>query len=171
MRDYSANRYERAFENWLLDHHIRYVRSDEHKRPGSSRHSVKNFDFLVFPPPDRKVIVEVKGRTFCGTTLAALAGLDCWVTLDDIESLQVWREALGHDHEVVFVFAYRVTKADVDFNGHEAVASGLDRYVFFCIRLGDYLERMKRRSPRWQTVTLCADDFRQCAQSPLIFLR
>ena len=85
MRDSSLNRYERAFEGWLRDHRVRYVRSDEHRRLGSSYKSVKNFDFLLLPQPGRKVITEVKGRTFDGTTLAGLTGLDCWVTLDDIE--------------------------------------------------------------------------------------
>jgi len=170
MRDYSPNCYERAFEDWLRDHHIQYVRSDEHKRPGSSHKSVKNFDFLLSPRPDRKVIVEVKGRTFAGTTLAPRAGLDCWVTTDDIESLQIWREALGPGHEAIFVFAYRVAKADVDFDGCETVTSRADRYVLFCIRLDDYLEHMTRRSPKWRTVTLPADRFRQCALNPLLFL-
>jgi hypothetical protein len=170
MRDYSPNRYERAFENWLLDHGVQYVRSDEHRRLGSSHKSVKNFDFLLFPRPDRKVIVEVKGRTFAGTALAERTGLDCWVTVDDIESLQVWREALGRDHEAIFVFAYRVAKADVDFDGCEVVASGLDQYVFLCIRLDDYLEHMTRRSPKWRTVALPADSFRHYALSPLAFV-
>ncbi|MCU0913656.1 MAG: HYExAFE family protein [Planctomycetes bacterium] len=170
MRDFSANRYERAFENWLLDHQVPYVRSDEHKRLGSLRQSIKNFDFLLLPRPDRKVIAEVKGRTFRGASLAELAGLDCWVTLDDIQSLQVWREALGRDHEAVFVFAYRVTQADVDFNGCEVVSLSLDRYVFFCLGLDDYRQHMRRRSPKWRTVTLSADDFRRHAQSPTIFL-
>ena len=170
MRDYSRNRYERAFENWLLDHHVRYVRSDERRRLGPSHKSVKNFDFLLFPRPDRQVIAEVKGRTFAGTTLAELTGLDCWVTVDDIDSLQVWREALGRDHEAIFVFAYRVAKADVDFDGCEVTTFNLDRYVFFCIRLDDYLEHMTRRSPKWRTVTLPADSFRHCVLGPLTFL-
>jgi hypothetical protein len=171
MRDPSPNRYECAFESWLRDHQIPYVRSDEHRRLGPLHKSVKNFDFLLFPRPDRKVIAEVKGRTFAGTTLVGLTGLDCWVTVDDIESLQVWREALGHDHEAIFVFAYRVTKADVDFDGCEVLASGLDRYVFFCLRLEDYLEHVVRRSPKWRTVTLPADSFRRCALRPEGFLR
>jgi hypothetical protein len=170
MRDHSANRYERAFEDWLLDRRVQYVRSDEHRRLGSSYKSVKNFDFLLLPKPDRKVIVEVKGRTFSGTTLAGRTGLECWVTTDDIESLQVWREALGPDCEATFVFAYRVMKPDVDFDGCEVVASGPDRYVFFCVRLDDYLEHMTRRSPKWRTVTLPADRFRHWALSPLDFV-
>ncbi|MBM4024675.1 MAG: hypothetical protein FJ280_04615 [Planctomycetes bacterium] len=166
MRDDSPNRYERAFESWLLDHHVPYVRSDEHRRLGPSHESVKNFDFLLFPGPDRKVIAEVKGRTFAGTTLVGLRGLDCWVTVDDLESLQLWREALGCDHEAVFVFAYRVARADVDFDGCEVLALGIDRYVFFCLRLEDYLEHRTRRSPKWRTVTLPAASFRRCALRP-----
>jgi hypothetical protein len=170
MRDYSPNRYERAFENWLLDHGVQYVRSDEHRRLGSSHKSVKNFDFLLFPRPDRKVIVEVKGRTFAGTTLVGLTGFDCWVTADDVESLQVWRRALGPDHEAAFAFAFRVAQADVDFDGHEALPFGPDRYLFFCVRLDDYLQHSRRRSPKWRTVTLPADSFRRYATSLSEFL-
>ena len=65
MRDFSLNHYERAFENWLIDHQIPYVHSEEHHRLGPSDGSVKNFDFLLRPESGRKIIVEVKGRTFC----------------------------------------------------------------------------------------------------------
>jgi hypothetical protein len=170
MRDGSRNRYERAFENWLLDHGVPYVRSDEHRRLGSSRKSVKNFDFLLFPRADRRVIVEVKGRTFAGTTLVGLVGFDCWVTRDDIESLHVWRRALGDGHEAVFVFAYRVAQADVDFDGHEVLPLGSDRYVFFCVRLDDYLRHSTRRSPKWRTMMLPADSFRRDAVDLSAFL-
>jgi len=161
MTEFSPNHYERAFENWLIDHRIPYVRADEHKRPGLPPTSVKNFDFLLHPSPDRKVIVEVKGRTFRGTTLAGLKSLECWVTADDITSLRTWREALGADHEAVLVFAYRVTEADVDFDGHDVFHCSRDTYLFFCLRLDDYCQHMKRRSPKWQTMTLPADKFRQ----------
>ncbi len=171
MRDLSPNHYERAFESWLLDHGVEYVKADEHKRPGPSHKSVKNFDFLLYPRPDRKVIVEVKGRTFRGTSLAELTGFECWVTTDDIESLQVWRQALSLDHEAVFVFAYRVAKADVDFDGHDVLLFGRDQYLFFCIRLDDYCLYMKRRSPRWRTVTLSAESFRRCAIGLSAFLQ
>lgn len=172
MRDFSANHYERAFENWLLDHRIRYVRSDEHKRPGppDESASVKNFDFLLLPGLGRKVIAEVKGRTFSGTTLAGLTGLECWVTTDDVQSLGVWKRALGPDHEAVFVFAYRVTRVEVDFDGHEPLVLGPERYVFFCVRLEDYLTHMKGRSPKWRTVSLAAEDFRRHAISLTTFL-
>ncbi len=170
MRDDRPNQYERAFENWLRDHGVRYVRTDEHRRLGSSYKSVKNFDFLLLPRPDRKVIIEVKGRTFTGTTLVGLTGFDCWITTDDLESLQVWRQALGTGYEAAFVFAFHVTKPDVDFDGHEVLLLGSDRYVFFCICLDDYVRHSRRRSPRWRTVTLAAADFRRCKVNLCEFL-
>jgi hypothetical protein len=163
MKEFSPNHYERAFENWLLDRRIPYVRAEEHKRPGLPPLSVKNFDFLLYPPPDRKVIVEVKGRTFHGTTLAGLKGLDCWATADDIKSLRTWRQALGADHEAILVFAYRVEQADVDFDGRSAFRYDRDTYLFFGIALDDYCRHMKRRSPKWRTMTLPAEKFRQYA--------
>jgi hypothetical protein len=163
MKEFPPNHYERAFENWLIERRIRYVRADEHKRPGLPPESVKNFDFLLYPGPDRKLIVEVKGRTFHGTTLAGLKGFECWVTADDIESLRTWRQALGSDHEAVLVFAYRVAQMDVDFDGHGAFTCDRDTYLFFCIRLDDYCRHMKRRSPKWRTMSLPAEKFRQYA--------
>ncbi len=170
MRNQSGKHYERAFENWLIEHHVEYVKSDERERLGPAGKSVKNFDFLVSPGRGRRVIVEVKGRTFRGTTLVGLTGLECWVTRDDIESLRVWKRALGPDHEPVFVFAYRVVQVDVDFDGYSVLDCGTDRYLFFCIRLDDYCRRMKRRSPKWRTMTLPADSFRRCAVSLPAFL-
>lgn len=170
MRDFSFNHYERAFENWLIDHQIPYVHCEEHHRLGPVDPSVKNFDFLLRPDSGRKILVEVKGRTFGGATLAGMAGLECWVTRDDIKSLQTWSKAMGADHEAILVFAYRVIQADVDFDGHEALTVGPDRYVFFCLRLEDYARRMRDRSRKWRTVTLAAADFRRFVQTLGVFL-
>jgi hypothetical protein len=164
MRDASTNRYERAFEGWLIDHHVEYLRADEHKRIGTPRESVKNFDFLLYANHSRRIIVEVKGRTFEGTSLADMTGLDCWVTLDDVEGLRTWQQALGPDHEAVFVFAYRIANVDVELDGREKLVVDEDTYVFFCVGIEDYRRHMKRRSPKWQTVTLPAQAFRQCVR-------
>ena len=47
MRDTTANHYERAFENWLIDNHIKYVSMDEHKRAVFDQTEIKSFDFLL----------------------------------------------------------------------------------------------------------------------------
>jgi len=165
MRDSRANHYELAFENWLLDHGVDYVRADDHERLGPPRRSVKNFDFLLRPDAGRRVIAEVKGRTFRGTNVTERAGFECWVTRDDVESLALWRRILGAGHEAVFVFAYRVAQVEVDFDGCDVLDFRGERYLFFCVRLDEYRRHMKRRSPKWETVTLPAEKFRQCAVS------
>ncbi len=164
MREASVNHYERAFEHWLIDGQMEYVRADEHKRIGAAGQSVKNFDFLLYARSGKRIITEVKGRTFRGTSLVGMTGLECWVTRDDVEGLLRWQEVLGDNQEAVFVFAYRLAQVDVDLDGREAFSFGPDRYVFFCVRADDYARAMKRRSPKWRTVTLPAEAFRQYAR-------
>ena len=163
MREDSGNRYERAFESWLIDQHVEFVRAEDHRRPGSLGATVKSFDFLLHARNGKHVIAEVKGRTFKGTSLVNLKGLDCWVTSDDVDGLHLWQQALGDDYVAAFVFAYRVAQVDVDFDGHEVFSFGSDRYLFFAVRAVDYRHCMKRRSAKWKTVTLPAEDFRKYA--------
>ena len=163
MRDASPNHYEQAFEGWLIDHRVEYLRADEHKRLGTPSVSVKNFDFLLYARSGPRLIVEVKGRTFHGTNLADMTGLECWVTLDDVEGLRTWQQALGPDHQAVFVFVYRLVNIDVELDGRQTLVLNDERYVFFCLYADDYHRHMKRRSPKWQTVTLPAEAFRQHA--------
>jgi len=163
MKDFSPNHYERAFENWLTDNHIHYIKVDEHKKAAFGRSKVKSFDFLLYPPNEQIIIAEVKGRLFKGTSFAKLTGFECWVTAEDIDGLTKWQEVFGQGHTAVFVFAYKTENIDVDFDGRDVYDFDANRYVFFAIKLDDYREFMKHRSPKWQTVTLPADKFRQCA--------
>jgi hypothetical protein len=163
MREFSPNEYERAFENWLIDNHVEYVSGREHKKTTFGKLKVKSFDFLLYPPNQQKIIAEVKGRSFKGTTLAKLAGLECWVTAGDVEGLARWQELLGPGHAAVFVFAYKIENIDVDFDGRDFYEYAGRRYIFFAVRLDDYRRLMVRRSPKWRTVTLPAGDFRRCA--------
>ncbi len=163
MRDFSPNHYERAFENWLLDNRIPYERSDDSKRAHFGCSDIKSFDFLVEPSAGRRIIAEVKGRTFKGICPAKMAGFESWVTREDVESLGRWREILGQGHQAVFVFAYRIENIDVDFDGMDVLDFDDSRYLFFCVKLEDYRRFMQRRSPKWQTVTLPAEKFRETA--------
>ncbi len=163
MRELSPNHYERAFQSWLIDNRIEYIRADEHRSVISAKGKVKSFDFLVYRRRGPVMIVEVKGRRFGGSSLEKLAGFACWVTREDVEGLERWQEAFGRGYEAAFVFAYKVEKVDVDFDGREVLDFEGRRYVFFCVRLDDYRSSMKRRSPKWGTVTLGAENFRQSA--------
>ena len=163
MKDSTSNQYERAFENWLIDNRIQYIVVDENKRAAFGRSNIKSFDFLLYPRNQQIVIAELKGRSFKGTGFAKLTGFECWVTADDVDGLARWQQVFGPDHAAAFVFAYRIENIDVDFDGRDIYDFAHDRYVFFAVKLDDYRRFMKRRSPKWQTVTLPADKFRQYA--------
>jgi hypothetical protein len=173
-----ANHYERAFENWLTDNHVHYIKVDENKKAAFGRSRVKSFDFLLYPSDGQVIIAELKGRLFRGTSFAKLTGFECWVTTEDIDGLTKWQEVfsagrlspagdalrrVGQGYTAVFVFAYKTENIDVDFDGRDVYDFDANRYVFFAIKLDDYRQFMKQRSPKWQTVMLSADKFRQCA--------
>ncbi len=163
MKDFPPNHYERAFQNWLIDNRIQYIAIDEHKRVAFARCKVKSFDFLVYPANGQIIIAEVKGRKFKGTNLAKLTGFECWVTAEDVDGLVKWQQVFGAGYQAVFVFVYKIENIDVDFDGRDVFDFDTDRYIFFTIELNDYRSFMKRRSPKWQTVTLPAEKFRHCA--------
>jgi len=109
------------------------------------------------------IIAEVKGRSFKGTSFEKLTGFECWVTTEDIDGLTGWQDVFGSGHLAVFVFAYKMENIDIDFDGRDVYDFGSKRYVFFAVKLCDYRKFMKRRSPKWRTVTLPAEKFRESA--------
>lgn len=163
MKNFHLNHYEKAFGNWLIDNHIQYIAVDERKRAALGRSNIKSFDYLIYPPNQQIIVAEVKGRKFSGTSFAKLTGFECWVTADDIEGLLKWQQVFGPTHTASFVFAYKIEKIDVDFDGRDVYDFNGSRYIFFCIKLDDYIRFVKVRSPKWKTVTLSAEKFRTCA--------
>jgi len=163
MKNFHLNHYEKAFANFLSDNRIRYIAVDEQKRAALGRTNLKSFDYLLYPPNQPTIIAEVKGRKFSGTTFANLSGFECWVTTDDVDGLANWQQIFGPTHSAAFVFAYKIENVDVDFDGREVYCFKGLNYVFFCIKLADYIRFMKIRSPKWKTITLPADKFRLCA--------
>ena len=159
----SVNHYEKAFENWLIDNSIKYTAVDDSKRSAFGSSKIKSFDFLLYPAKQNTIIAEVKGRLFKAASFAGLTSLECWVTTDDIEGLVQWQKVFGSNHTIAFVFAYKIENIDVDFDGLNFYDYAAARYVFFTISLDDYRRFMKVRSPRWKTVTLPANKFRECA--------
>jgi len=162
----SANQYEQVFENWLIDNRLRYVAVDQHKRAVFARSKIKSFDFLIYPATsDLEIIIaEVKSRKFAGKSLAKLAGFQSWVTMDDVRGLIRWEQVFGTGYTGAFVFAYRLEKIDVELDGREIYEFEQSRYLFLLVKLDDYRVFMTIRSPKWQTVTLPAKDFRACVK-------
>ncbi len=161
--DSFPNHYEMAFQNWLIDHRIEHTALNNERAIELGHSGIKSFDFLLELESGRKILAEVKGRRFKGTTLEKLTSLECWVTTGDIDGLTKWMEILGPEYKAVFIFAYKIENIDVDFDGREVFEFESNRYIFFCVGLDDYRRFMKQRSPKWRTVTLPAEKFRQCA--------
>jgi hypothetical protein len=164
MKENAPNHYERAFGNWLIENQVEFVAASDQHKPVYEKSDLKSFDFLLCPRGGRKIIAEVKGRRFKGTTLAGLSRLECWVTTEDVDGLSAWQKTLGPDYDSAFIFAYNVQNIDVDFDGREIFDYDENHYLFLAITLSDYIKFMKQRSPKWKTVTLPADRFRQCAR-------
>lgn len=161
----SSNRYEHAFENWLIDNRAQYVAVDQHKRAIFARNRIKSFDFLLYPSREDSeiIIAEVKGRKFKGTSLAKLASMECWITMDDVRGLIRWEQVFGKGYVGVFIFVYEIEKIEVEFDGRNVYDFDEKQYIFFGVKLDDYRTYMTVRSPKWQTVTLPAEKFRSCA--------
>ena len=161
MNSTAANHYEQAFACRLEETRIPFVSIDQSQRPVMNDKGIKNFDFLLWPEGPRRILVEVKGRTFTGTSLAGRTGLDCWVTRQDTQAMQTWHRLFSQEQtadQAVFLFAFCIKQIDIDPDGLTLFEFDNRRYVFFVIRAQNYLARMKRRSPRWQTVTLSSED-------------
>ena len=166
MQSEQPNRYEQAFACWLTEHHVPFIDIDQSKRFVLADEGVKNFDFLLFPESDCPVLVELKGRTFHGTSLAGLKGLDGWVPFEDVQALSHWQGVFRRDKgdcAAVFVFAFAFEQIDVETDGHAVYDFGGERFLLLAAGLPGYQKHMKPRSGKWQTVSVSADNFRRIA--------
>ena len=166
MQFEQGNIYEQVFACWLAEHHIRFVEVDQSKRFSHLRQDIKNFDFLVHPDSANPLLVEVKGRTFHGASLAGLKGLDGWATFEDVEALGFWLGCFQKEKlaaRAVFVFVFRLEQIDVETDGLCVYDFGGERFLLLAVPLERYRACMKPRSPKWRTVSVPAQDFRQYA--------
>ena len=167
MQADQTNLYEQAFECFLTENKLPFIWIDQSKRPEFQDGPVKNFDFLLYPESDSPLLVELKGRTFKGNSLSGLKGLDAWTTFEDIQSLQHWHTVFAQEKpqsRAVFVFAFQFANIDVETDGLPVYDWADKRFLFLVIGLDKYARAMKVRSPKWQTVTLPAEDFRRWAK-------
>ncbi|MHC4525754.1 MAG: HYExAFE family protein [Planctomycetota bacterium] len=161
-----SNLYEQAFSCFLSENKIPYIWVEQSKRPDFFDSAIKNFDFLLYPDSQSPVLIELKGRTFKGQSLSELKGLDGWATFEDIQALSQWLEQFRYDTpaaQAYLVFAFNFSNIDVETDGRDIYDWVGRRYLFLAIGLEQYAAAMKIRSPKWQTVTLHADDFRRLA--------
>ena len=123
--------------------------------------ALKSFDFVVYTP-GRNLLVDVKGRMFgSGKSVNPHSSrrYESWVTQDDVESLQHWQKLFGADFQAVFVFAYCLRQQPPDALFEELFAFGDRWYALREVALDDYTRAMVKRSDKWQTIHVPAEDF------------
>jgi hypothetical protein len=152
--------YEAAFEGYLRDRGIPYVAIDEAKRALFANAKLKSFDFVVYSKAGPNLLVDVKGRS-CRNK-AGRSGFETWSTEQDVTDLQQWEQVFGDGFKAVLMFVYWVDPplapegGMFEFRGKWYLMMGVD--------LAEYRNHMRRRSAKWETVSLPAEGFRNLAR-------
>ncbi len=163
--------YDLAFEHYLRANAIPYVAVDEAKRALADVNvpegKLKSFDFVVYSEHASNLLVDVKGRKHSGRTGRSLQN---WVTAEDVASLKRWEGLFGEGFEAAFVFLYWCDAQPPDALFHEIYEFGGRWYAVLAMRLTDYEPQMKKRSEKWDTVSIAAKGFDQYARPLKEFL-
>jgi hypothetical protein len=150
--------YERAFEEWLRQRRVPYVPVTQVRRPSDAAGPLKHFDFLVHAPHDRHYIVDVKGKRFPQLSRGREAFWENWVHLEDLEGLLSWETHFGEGYEGLLVYAYWLQTPDGDEVRKTLSFRGRD-YLMVAVPARTYAEHCRRRSTRWQALSIPTKEF------------
>lgn len=152
--------YEAAFEAFLRDRGIPYVAVDEAKKALFSSAKLKSFDFVVYSKSGPNLLVDVKGRSL--RNREQRKGFETWTTEQDVADLMQWQQVFGDGFKAVLSFIYWIDPPLVPEPG---MYEHKDRwYLLMGVDLEEYRDHMRRRSTKWETVCLGAEDFRSLAR-------
>lgn len=152
--------YEAAFEEFLRQRGIPYVAVDEAKKALFANAKLKSFDFVVYSRSGPNLLIDVKGRQFRDGS--SKRSLQSWTTERDVTDLMQWEQVFGDGFKAVLTFIYWI---DAPLAPEPGMFEHRDRwYLLMGIELSEYRNHMRRRSPKWETVCLAAEDFRQLAR-------
>ena len=152
--------YEAAFEAFLRHKGVPYVAVDEAKKALFASAKLKSFDFVVYSKNGPNLLIDVKGRQL--RDRASKRGFETWATERDVEDLVQWEQVFGDGFKAVFSFVYwiepplTVEPGMFEYRGRWYLLMGID--------LAEYRGAMRRRSAKWETVSLPAQEFRQLAR-------
>jgi hypothetical protein len=158
--------YEQAFEHYLRANGIPYVAVDEAKRAlqrtagGGAPSGLKSFDFVVYSEGGPNLLIDVKGRKHSGRTGQNLQN---WVTRDDVKCLQKWAGIFGSGFDPAFAFLFWCDTQPPDALFLELFVYNERWYAVLATRLSLYVEHMRDRSAKWDTVSVPAEAFREMA--------
>jgi hypothetical protein len=154
------NHYALAFEAFLRSRSIPFVNVDEAKRALFSNSRLKSFDFVVYSKKGKNLLVDLNGRSH--SNRGKVGGFQTWTGEEDVADLIEWEKIFGEEFVAVVTFVYWMKSARSSQNG---MFRHRDRwYQMMGIELGDYRRLMRRRSAKWETVSLPAADFRSLAR-------
>ncbi len=156
--------YEAAFEDYLRSQGIAYVPVDEHKKVIFSGARVKSFDFLVYRKQGETWLVDVKGRKFPYDTPSHKRYWENWLTRDDLDGLRQWQEVFGRGFVSMIVFAYHLIGARDRQPTPQVHPYRGEYYAFLTIPAATYAQHARRRSAKWDTVTVPAATFKKLAK-------
>lgn len=152
--------YEAAFEALLRERRIPYVAVDEAKKALFANARLKSFDFVVYPLNKARLLVDVKGRS-CRNR-GKRTGFETWATEADVSDLLQWEQVFGEGFEAILGFVYWI---DPPLTPDRGMFEFRDRwYLMLGVNLAEYRDHMRRRSAKWETVCLPAEDFRSLAR-------
>jgi len=160
-----ANHYDAAFEEYLRQGRVPYVAVNEARRSVLADVSLKSLDFVVHSPTLGPLLVDVKGRRFPSPGESSSRKWENWATADDLSSMARWEEVFGQGYRALLVFAYLLPSGSV---AHSTELGELPvmltfrgrAYTYFGVWAAEYRQAMKTRSPKWETVWLPSQSFR-----------
>ena len=156
--------YEAAFEDYLRSCGQPYIAVDEHKKAIFAGSRVKSFDFLVYREEVCVWLVDVKGRKFPYDVKGQKRYWENWITREDLEGLTHWQTAFGEGFVPMIVFAYLLLDPDGRTPTEHIHPYRDSFYAFLCVRLDDYRDTCRLRSPKWDTLSVPTEKFRKMAK-------
>lgn len=158
MADRSVH-YEAAFEAFLRERGIPCVAVDEAKRALFSDAKLKSFDFVVYSKTGPNLLIDVKGRQ---ARRSAGRSFETWATEKDVSDLVQWEQVFGDGFKALLTFIYWI---EAPLTPEAGMYEHKGRWYWMVgIDLSEYRNHMRRRSAKWETVSLGAEDFRSLAR-------
>ena len=165
--------YEQAFEAFLRANRIPYVAVDEARKAllpevgdaSAGVDALKSFDFVLYREAGN-LLVDVKGRKIAGAGSSRWrGGMENWVTMEDVDSLERWESLFGDGFRAAFIFMYWCEVQPPDGLFQEIFEHRERWYALRVVRLHDYMAHMKVRSPKWGTLHVPRADFRRISET------
>src|SRR5213078_4720888 len=123
---------------------------------------LKSFDFVVYSKQGPNLLVDIKGRQLRDGA-AVRRSFQTWTTERDIEDLMQWEQVFGDGFKAILSFIYWIDAPPL--TPEPGMFEHRERwYLLLGVDLSEYRNHMRRRSVKWETVALPAEDFRQLAR-------